>query len=204
MTHIIGRGRYARETYPDGAPPNFGVPDEIIRYYFRLDSTVSGEVIPHPWAAVSALSPPTVSPLLSATLPVPPGKLSKAALIVVVINPGEPPIVPITGDPIIIQWTGILGANIPPPPGIPVPVPIGAPQQLIDTNVVGALPLGSVIVSNFDFGDVIIPLGGAVLTPTIILPDNLSFPVDAAFECAFSAGIDWNPALINEPFGPQP
>lgn len=199
--YIIGRGRYARETYPAGTPPTFGIPDEIIRYYFNINdgTTPGGTFAPRPWTAANpALVPTTpVPPDFFFVLPVPPCTLTKAALsIVTVANGGA-----ITGDPIQIQWRGILGNN----PVIAIPAPaLGAPQTFINTNVIGALPSGTISILNYDFGDVVVPLGGATIFPDLAMPANLVVPSDSSFICFFSAGIKWNAGLINKPFGPQP
>lgn len=206
MSHLMGHGRYARETYPAGSPPTFGTPNEIVRYYFRIDENTppeSGTITyaPRPWtAADTALvttQPPPLGPPpdFNFILPVPPCVLDRAALIIVTANNGN-----ITGDDILVQWRGILGND----PVIAIPAPaLGAQQTFIETNTVGALsgPTAVTIV-NFDFSDVVVPLGGATIFPELLIPENLTVPSGSSLECFFAVGIDWNLNLINEPFGP--
>ncbi len=199
MTHLMGKGRYGRETYPAGAPPSFGIPDEIIRYYFTIngDQTPGNTYTSRPWNAADPELIATVPPPdFFFPVPVPPCALAKAALSVVTIL-GEAET--ITGDDIIVQWRGILGNN----PVIAIPAPaLGAPQTLIDTDVVGAGPNATITILNYDFSDVVVPLGGATIFPDILLPANLSIAAQSAFLCFLSVGIKWNASLINEPFGP--
>ncbi len=187
MGNVLGSRKH--QTYPAGTPPTFGVPNEIIRYYFKLDETTAANtrVAPRPWSA-GATAVVSTDPLTADVffpLPVPPCRLGKAALIV--IGGGN------TGSPIALQWRGLTTPSIPVPPapafGAPVP-------NFIDPTQ-GA---GVVTVTNFDFSDVVIPLGGATIWPDLAIPsDWVSSLGLAAF---FTVGIHWNPALINEPFGP--
>jgi len=201
MSGIIGRGRYARTTYPAGAPPNFGIPNETVRYYFRIDDTTTADEAfsPRPWSAAAPALVQT-DPLpsdLNFILPVPPCTLDRAALVIVTVNTGGA----ITGDVIPVQWRGVLGNN----PVIVVPaLAIGAPQDFIDPAVVGGVAPGTVTILNFDFSDVVIPLGGASIFPDLQMPANLVVPEGSSLECFFAVGIDWNANLINEPFGPLP
>ncbi len=202
MGHIINRGRYGRETYPSGTPPNFGIPNEIVREYFAIgsDTTPGATFSPFPWSASNSALAPTNPPAITPEaynfiIPVPPCALDTAALITVSATGGGA----ITGDPIPIQWRGIFGNN----PVIAIPAPaIGASQQFIDVNTLGALPAGTITITNFDFSGVVVPLGGATIFPDLAMPENLVVPVNSAFLCFFAFGIDWNPALINAPFGP--
>jgi hypothetical protein len=196
--HLIGRRGYKSEAYPSTTPPNFGIPDEIMRYYFLIDDSITpGETYTsRPWNAADAALIQTVPPPdFFFPVPVPPCALVRAALSVVTVIDGGA----ITGDDILIQWRGILGNN----PVIAIPAPaLGAQQTFIETNVLGALPSGTISIVNYNFQDVIVPLGGATIFPDLLMPANLDIPASSSFICFLSVGIDWNADLINEPFGP--
>lgn len=198
MSHLMGRKGHKTEAYPVRAP-TLGVPNEIVRYYFRIDDTTTpGETFsPRPWSPADPDMVQT-APLpsdLNFVLPLPPSTFDRAALVIVTVTGGGA----ISGDPISVQWRGVLGSN----PVIVVPaLPFGAAQEFMDPDVVGALAPGTITVLNYDFSDVVVPLGGGTLFPDLAMPGNLVVPSGSSLECFFAVGIDWNASLINEPFGP--
>lgn len=178
------------------SPSGRTIPNEVVRYYFRIDDTTTPAttVSPRPWSAadttLAPTNPPTV-PDFNFILPVPPCKLCSASLVVLRNTLGGA----ITGDPIALQWRAILGSN----PAIIIPAPaIGAPvPSFIDPEDSSLVALG-----NFNFEDVVIPQGGGVIFPDLSVPANLVIPAGSSLECFFSQGIDWDDRLIREPFGP--
>lgn len=187
---LMGHGRYRTEGYPAGAPPTYGVPDEIIRYYFSLtpSATADTRATMRPWssAAPSVVQTDPLTPDLLAPLPVPPCQLLNGALIL--LSSGDS-----SGSPISLQWRGLTDTTFPPP--VPAPA-FGAPVASFIDPTVGA----GISIQNFDFSDVIIPLGGAVIFPDLAIPSDWS--AGSVLEGFFTVGIKWNAGLINEPFGP--
>ena len=189
MSSIIGRGRYARQTYPTGAAPTFGLPNEIIRYYFDLiGATANRRVTMKPWSSAAPAvvqTDPLTNDILS-PLPVPPCTLGHASLILISSGDGSGSLIP-------LQWRGLVDTTFPPP--VPAPA-FGAPVA----NFIDPAGPAGVSIRNFDFSDVVIPKGGAIIWPDLAIPGN--WEAGTVLQGFFSVAVHWNASLINAPFGP--
>jgi hypothetical protein len=181
MSHIIGRGRYARAAYPIGGVQRVGqVPNEIARYSFALTTGMRGLTIA-PIAnqlgatPQDALAPTNFAALLFA---LPGGALSVGDL--VVISDGGS-----TGSKIDLQF---VKATV----TAPAPVPVGS----LKVGVIDPTQPGGVVGTQIDCTDVVIPAGGAVIGARFIIPGDVAV---SALYVSLSVGVLWSPATINDP-----
>lgn len=182
MSRIIGRGRYATETYPIGGAQKVGqVPNEIARYAFAITTSMAGLTIapianqlgalPQDMAAI------TNFPALLFTLPG--GALSFGDL--AVISGGGN-----TGSKIDLQFVKATATA-------PAPVPVGS----LKVGIIDPAQPGGVVGTQIDCTDVVIPAGGAVIGAQFIIPGDVV--INSTLYVSLSVGALWNPATINNP-----
>jgi hypothetical protein len=185
MSHIIGHGRYARESYP--ASPNVGVsPLELIRIYGNMQNgqpAPGTTAAPSAWAGIEsvlvATNPPGAPQELTFLIPMPPlTKLGNATLVVFKDETGGA----ITGDTAIaIQWRVLKGATPGAPPVFTFPGnPIGASRDFFIPSAIPAPP--NSLGASFDFSDVIVPAEGSLIYADLNIPADLVIPVDSSLE----------------------
>lgn len=187
MTQVIGRGRYARETYPATGVQRVGqVPSEILRYAFTVPSgapTSMSGTNQDPIANQLGAAPQDEAAgtnFAALFFTVPGGKLGKGDL--VVFNPGVG-----SGPKIDLQF---LIATI----SSPIPTPIG---PLFAGVVDPAVP--GVIGSQIDCSSIVIPAGGAVLGARFTIGPATNIAAAAGVQgmvIALAVGVYWNPATI--------
>lgn len=181
MSHIIGHGRYARESYPKAT--NVGVnAQELIRFYGNMQAGLAGETFsPVAWGGQeSGLLPNNPPGGLDESvflIPMPAGKLGNASIVVVKDVTGGA----ITGDtPIKIQWRGLLGAA----PTFSFPgTALGAEQDFFTPSAIPAQP--ATLGLSFDFSDVIIPAGGGLIYADLSIPEDLDIPASSFIQFFF-------------------
>jgi hypothetical protein len=187
MTHVIGRGRYARETYPAAGVQRVGqVPNEILRYSFTVPSGTP--------SAMAGTDQDPIANQLGATpqdeaastnfaalfFTAPGGKLGLGDL--VVFNPSGG-----SGPKIDLRFLIATVAS-------PIPTPIGpAFLGVADPSVAG------VVGSQIDCSSIVVPPGGAVIGTRFTIHPGTNIGALAGLQgmvIALAVGVYWDPASI--------
>jgi len=182
MTHVIGRGRYRGETYPNAGFQRVGqVPSEIVRYSFAITTAMADKTIVPIANQLGAL--PQDRALITnvpALLFVLPGGVLGRGNLVVISDDGN------TGSKIDLQFIKTTVAA-------PIPVPIGS----LKVGVIDPARPGGVIGSQIDCTDVVSPAGGAFIGAQFIIPSDVI--INSTLYVSLSVGALWDPATINNP-----
>jgi hypothetical protein len=183
MSHIIGRGRYARAAYPIGGVQRVGqVPDEIVRYSFDITTGMAAKTVA-PIANQLGASPQDTASytnFAAVVFTVPGGKLGLGGLVVISSGGGS-------GSKIDLQFVRATVGS---------PAPVLVPGSL-KVGAIDPTQPGGVVGSQLDFGMVTSPSGGSVLGLQAIIPGDVTIP--GSLIVSLSIGIYWDPATINNP-----